>query len=268
MRNYFRRSWEADREKERNERLYDMEGFVEYVEDVCEEDGIVAKNLITDELKEVVAMINDVTDQEIKLAMFTIDDCKALGPDGYTACLYKKACLVIGNDVCLAIKEFFNSGKMLKEINPTLISLILKVHHPKLVTKVPLFKEGIFRITYYSLKNSSNGYNRKGGCNRCALKIDIAKAYDIVHIVKLKGKSFWEVSTENNDSWMWKCLLGLRDKAKLHIEYIAGNGKRISAWYDKWNEMGPLCHIINSRDLYNARYDKKAIVADMIHNNQ
>ncbi|GKD00364.1 hypothetical protein Tco_1170638 [Tanacetum coccineum] len=67
---------------------------------------------------------------------------------------------------------------------------------------------------------------------------------------------------------MWKCLLGLRDKAKQHIEYIVGNGKRISAWYDKWNEMGPLCQIIDSRDLYNARYDKKAIVADMIHNNQ
>ncbi|GKB54358.1 hypothetical protein Tco_0905111 [Tanacetum coccineum] len=32
--------------------------------------------------------------------------------------------------------------------------------------------------------------------------------------------------------------------------------------------MGPLCQIIDSRDLYNARFDKNAIVADMIHNNQ
>ncbi|GJU45264.1 RNA-directed DNA polymerase, eukaryota, reverse transcriptase zinc-binding domain protein, partial [Tanacetum coccineum] len=89
-----------------------------------------------------------------------------------------------------------------------------------------------------------------------------------VHIVKLKGKSFWEVSSENNDSWMWKCLLGLRDKAKQHIEYIVVNGKGISAWYDKWNGMGLLRQIIDSKDLYNARYDKKATVADMIHNNQ
>ncbi|GJU03986.1 RNA-directed DNA polymerase, eukaryota, reverse transcriptase zinc-binding domain protein [Tanacetum coccineum] len=89
-----------------------------------------------------------------------------------------------------------------------------------------------------------------------------------VHIVKLKGKNFWEVSSESNDSWMWKCLLGLREKAKHHIEYIVENGKRISVWYDKWNEMGALCQIIDSRNLYNARYDKKATVADMIHNNQ
>ncbi|GKA63436.1 probable L-cysteine desulfhydrase, chloroplastic [Tanacetum coccineum] len=48
MMNYFRRSWEADREKERNERLDDMEDFVE---DVFEEEGIAAKNLVVDELK-------------------------------------------------------------------------------------------------------------------------------------------------------------------------------------------------------------------------
>ncbi|GJS45540.1 hypothetical protein Tco_0595661 [Tanacetum coccineum] len=59
---------------------------------------------------------------------------------------------------------------------------------------------------------------------------------------------------------MWKCLLSLRDKAKEHIEYIVGNGKNISAWYDKWNEIGPLCQIIDIRDLYNARFDKNVTV--------
>ncbi|GKE77037.1 zinc knuckle CX2CX4HX4C containing protein [Tanacetum coccineum] len=46
-----KRSWEADREKERNERLDEMEGFVEDIEDLYDEDRIVAKNLVADELK-------------------------------------------------------------------------------------------------------------------------------------------------------------------------------------------------------------------------
>nr|GEY48964.1 hypothetical protein [Tanacetum cinerariifolium] len=41
---------------------------------------------------------------------------------------------VIGNDVCKAVKEFFSSGRMLGEINATLISLIPKVETPNKVT--------------------------------------------------------------------------------------------------------------------------------------
>ncbi|GJV13790.1 ribonuclease H-like domain-containing protein [Tanacetum coccineum] len=43
-----------------------------------------------------------------------------------------------------------------------------------------------------------------------------------------------------------------------------GNGRRISVWYDKWNEFGPLCQTITRRDMYDARFDNKATVADMI----
>ncbi|GJU03987.1 RNA-directed DNA polymerase, eukaryota, reverse transcriptase zinc-binding domain protein [Tanacetum coccineum] len=51
MKNYFQRSWEAGREKERNKRLDDMEGFVEDIEDAYEDEGIVAKSLVAGELK-------------------------------------------------------------------------------------------------------------------------------------------------------------------------------------------------------------------------
>ncbi|GJR57242.1 hypothetical protein Tco_1499404 [Tanacetum coccineum] len=50
--------------------------------------------------------------------------------------------------------------------------------------------------------------------------------------------------------WMWKVILGLRDKAKEHIEFRVGNGISISVWYDKWNDIGPLCQIITRRDIY------------------
>lgn len=45
-------------------------------------------------------MIQEVTDQEIKAAMFDIEDEKAPGPDGFTAKFYKKAWHIVGRDVC------------------------------------------------------------------------------------------------------------------------------------------------------------------------
>ncbi|GJW35084.1 RNA-directed DNA polymerase, eukaryota, reverse transcriptase zinc-binding domain protein [Tanacetum coccineum] len=65
--------------------------------------------------KEVVWMVRNVTDDEVKDAMFDIGDNRAPGPDGYTSMFFKKAWKVIGKDVCDAIKEFFISGQMLGE---------------------------------------------------------------------------------------------------------------------------------------------------------
>ncbi|GKE44927.1 hypothetical protein Tco_1472211 [Tanacetum coccineum] len=44
-------------------------------------------------------LIREVSNDEIKAAMYIINDNKAPGPDGYTTKLYKKAWHVIGNDV-------------------------------------------------------------------------------------------------------------------------------------------------------------------------
>ncbi|GKD45709.1 hypothetical protein Tco_1270354 [Tanacetum coccineum] len=60
-------------------------------------------------------MTSEVTSDEIKDAIFDIDSNKAYGPDGYSYEFFKKAWDVIGNDVCLAVKEFFRNGKILGE---------------------------------------------------------------------------------------------------------------------------------------------------------
>ncbi|GJT14404.1 hypothetical protein Tco_0861446 [Tanacetum coccineum] len=62
-----------------------------------------------------------------------------------------------------------------------------------------------------------------------------------VHMIKLRGRRLWEVNPKFNNSWMWKVILGLRDKAKEHIEFKVGNRRSISVWYNKWNDIGPIC---------------------------
>ncbi|GKA61125.1 RNA-directed DNA polymerase, eukaryota, reverse transcriptase zinc-binding domain protein [Tanacetum coccineum] len=84
--------------------------------------------------EDVEAMIVEVTDVEIKEAIFDIDSSKASGPDGYTSCSSKKAWGIIRKEVCLAVKEFFSNQKLLGEVNATLISLVPKIDTPNKIS--------------------------------------------------------------------------------------------------------------------------------------
>ncbi|KAL0401950.1 UNVERIFIED_CONTAM: Retrovirus-related Pol polyprotein from type-2 retrotransposable element R2DM [Sesamum latifolium] len=87
-----------------------------------------ARHIISEE--EGGQLLRHVTPDEVKQAVFDIDEAKAPGPDSYS------------------------SGRMLKQVNATLLSLIPK----------ELF----------------TGYNQQHLPLRCALKVDIRKAYDTV----------------------------------------------------------------------------------------
>ncbi|GKF71287.1 hypothetical protein Tco_0207401, partial [Tanacetum coccineum] len=93
------------------------------------------ENLFTKKLDPETAeeLVIPVSDDEIKKALFDIEDNKASGPDGYTSKFFKSAWSVVGKDTCSAVKEFFSSGKLLGEFNASIISLIPKVVVPKKV---------------------------------------------------------------------------------------------------------------------------------------
>ncbi|GKA90278.1 hypothetical protein Tco_0812148 [Tanacetum coccineum] len=85
-----------------------------------------------------------------------------------------------------------------------------------------------------------------------------------VNRVKLKGRNIWDIEINDNDSWGWKMLMGLRDKMKMHIFHNIGNGLTTSIWFDKWDHNGTLSNFITKRDIYDARLNSNNRVADLI----
>nr|GEV85333.1 reverse transcriptase domain-containing protein [Tanacetum cinerariifolium] len=75
-------------------------------------------------------MVRDISNSEIKKAMFVIDDNKAPGPDGYTSHFFKKSWDILGDEMCKVVREFVYTGRTLSEINSTVIALVPKIHTP------------------------------------------------------------------------------------------------------------------------------------------
>ncbi|GKF26647.1 hypothetical protein Tco_0082541, partial [Tanacetum coccineum] len=59
-----------------------------------------------------------------------MSDDKAPGPDGFTDAFFKKAWDIVGDNFSCAIRDFFSNGKLLHEVNHTIIALIPKVTTP------------------------------------------------------------------------------------------------------------------------------------------
>ncbi|KAL0323096.1 UNVERIFIED_CONTAM: hypothetical protein Sangu_1928900 [Sesamum angustifolium] len=70
-----------------------------------------------------------VTPEEVKQAIFNISDNKAPGPDGYSACFFKRAWHIVGDQVCTAVLDFFRSGRLLRQLNHSIIALVPKSDH-------------------------------------------------------------------------------------------------------------------------------------------
>nr|GEX76808.1 RNA-directed DNA polymerase, eukaryota [Tanacetum cinerariifolium] len=74
-----------------------------------------------------------VSSDEIKKAIWDCGSDKTSGLDGFTLDFFKKYWSIVGNDVILAVKEFFSTGSILNGCNPSFIALIPKVLDAKLL---------------------------------------------------------------------------------------------------------------------------------------
>ncbi|KAJ9564711.1 hypothetical protein OSB04_000677 [Centaurea solstitialis] len=165
-------------------------------------------------------MIRQVADMEIKDAMFSIGNDKSPGSDGFSFKFFKAAWNIIGPDVLVAIHNFFYRGRLLcllpKSANATLVSDFrpiaccsvlyksiskvivnrIKPHLDHLVNKAQSAFISDRRIGDNILMAHElvTGYHLDSGPPRCAFKIDLRKAYDMVSwdflFCMLKGFNF------------------------------------------------------------------------------
>ncbi|GJW81287.1 hypothetical protein Tco_0145262 [Tanacetum coccineum] len=71
--------------------------------------GLFSKNISNEKAD---YMVHEVTNGEIKDVMFSIDNDKALGPDGFTSLSINKSWDLVGNDVCILLREGSNCTDM------------------------------------------------------------------------------------------------------------------------------------------------------------
>ncbi|XP_062103957.1 uncharacterized protein LOC133815089 [Humulus lupulus] len=82
-------------------------------------------------------LLETFTAQEVKDALFSIQGLKAPCPDGYSSFFYQDNWDLVGAEVCSTVLDFLTTGKILKVINATTITLIPKIKCP---TKVSDFR--------------------------------------------------------------------------------------------------------------------------------
>jgi hypothetical protein len=158
-------------------------------------------------------MAADVTREDIWKVVFSFNKNKAPGPDGFPTEFFQRAWPIVGEDVTEAILDFFSYGKLLREVNATIITLVPKRSNPSVVGDFrPISCCNIVSITKIIANRFLKGLDdivgpnqgafipgrsiaenimlvqelvcnnhREKGRPRCTIKVDLMNAYDSVN---------------------------------------------------------------------------------------
>ncbi|KAL6586510.1 hypothetical protein OROMI_001498 [Orobanche minor] len=74
------------------------------------------------------SFINHITKEEVLAALKSIGDDKAPESDGFSSRFFKSAWEIIGPEVTKVVQDFFHTGKLLKSVNVTVLTLIPKTN--------------------------------------------------------------------------------------------------------------------------------------------
>ncbi|XP_056685671.1 uncharacterized protein [Spinacia oleracea] len=134
------------------------------------------------------SLIVPVTDQEINAALKGINVNKSPGLDGFNSLFFNKSWSIVKTDVYTSVKEFFNTGVLLRQVNNVVITSIPKVQDASngVIGKIVHYAQAGFipgrNIADNILLASEliKCYSRKNISPRCMIKVDLKKFYDYV----------------------------------------------------------------------------------------
>ncbi|GJZ13757.1 hypothetical protein Tco_0548987 [Tanacetum coccineum] len=86
-----------------------------------------------------------------------------------------------------------------------------------------------------------------------------------IHVYKLNGRLFLDISLRGNMSWGWRKILQIRELVRPYLWSKIGNGNMILAWFDTWNEIGPISNVVSYRDIHRAGFLLYSKVSDIIN---
>lgn len=78
-------------------------------------------------------LLQPITEEEVKRALFQMNPDKAPRPDGMTPGFYQQYWKIVGQDILKLVRNFFSSGVLLDDLNATNIVLIPKKKCPMIV---------------------------------------------------------------------------------------------------------------------------------------
>ncbi|KAL1198538.1 putative ribonuclease H protein [Cardamine amara subsp. amara] len=159
-------------------------------------------------------LTSEVTEEEIYKVLFSMPNNKSPGPDGYNSEFFKEVWPIIGKEFIIGVQSFFAKGFLPKGINSTILALVpkkqssteMKDYRPisccnvlyKVISKILANRlKGV--LPYIISMNQSafvkdrllienlllatelvKDYHKESISSRCAIKIDISKAFDSV----------------------------------------------------------------------------------------
>lgn len=71
-------------------------------------------------------LLREITEEDVKKAIFQMNTDKAPDPDCMTLAFYQKSRGIVGKDVVDLVREFFTTGEILQGLNDTNLVLIPK----------------------------------------------------------------------------------------------------------------------------------------------